>query len=142
GNANVAASLSATGFTNTAPLADAGADQAVGGGVLITLDGSGSSDADGDSLTYLWTPPAGIVLSDVTAEQPSFTTPTPAPGDPDQVLSFTLTVDDGTETHQDTVDVTVMAEISATLAGLPSNITGSETITVDFSGDVTGFDET
>ncbi|WP_162559921.1 Ig-like domain-containing protein, partial [Tritonibacter mobilis] len=43
GNANVAASLSATGFTNTAPLADAGADQAVGGGVLITLDGSGSS---------------------------------------------------------------------------------------------------
>ena len=142
GNANVAASLTATGFTNTAPLADAGADQAVAGGVLITLDGSGSSDADGDSLTYLWTPPAGMVLSDVTAEQPSFTTPTPAPGDPDQVLSFTLTVDDGTETHQDTVDVTVMAEISATLAGLPSNITGSETITVDFSGDVTGFDET
>ncbi|WP_162620796.1 Ig-like domain-containing protein [Tritonibacter mobilis] len=142
GNANVAASLTATGFTNTAPLADAGADQAVGGGVLITLDGSGSSDADGDSLTYLWTPPAGIVLSDVTAEQPSFTTPTPAPGDPDQVLSFTLTVDDGTETHQDIVDVTVMAQVAATLAGLPSNITGSETITVDFSGDVTGFDET
>lgn len=40
--------------TNTAPLADAGPDLSVQGPVIVTLDGSGSSDPDGDALTYSW----------------------------------------------------------------------------------------
>ncbi len=40
---------------NVAPVANAGADQAVTTGVVVNLDGGGSTDADGDSLTYLWT---------------------------------------------------------------------------------------
>jgi hypothetical protein len=40
---------------NEAPIADAGADQVVFEGTKVTLNGSGSTDADGDSLTYLWT---------------------------------------------------------------------------------------
>jgi len=48
---------------NRAPLADAGPDQVVeatdAGGAVVTLDGSRSSDPDGDSLTFAWSWPSG-----------------------------------------------------------------------------------
>ena len=40
---------------NTAPVANAGPDQTVQLGAMVTLNGSGSSDVDGDRLTYQWT---------------------------------------------------------------------------------------
>jgi len=47
---------------NSAPVANAGPDQNVATASLVTLNGSGSSDADGDTLTYAWSftsvPPA------------------------------------------------------------------------------------
>ena len=62
---------------NVAPVADAGPDQ--GGkapGSLITLNGSGSSDANGDPLTYSWsltTPPgSAAVLVGATSVSPTF----------------------------------------------------------------------
>jgi hypothetical protein len=39
---------------NSAPVANAGPNQTVAVGSMVTLDGTGSSDIDGDSLTYNW----------------------------------------------------------------------------------------
>lgn len=62
-------------ITNAAPTANAGPDQIRLGGEVVQLTGLGSTDPNGDALTYAWTPPAGITLSSNTAAQPTFTAP-------------------------------------------------------------------
>ena len=61
---------------NSAPVADAGPDQSAFVGDTVTLDGSGSSDVDGNALTFFWslTSPAGssATLSDATVAAPTF----------------------------------------------------------------------
>ncbi len=101
--------------SNTRPVANAGSDQGVTVNSGVTLDGSASSDADNDTLTYSWRQISGtsVTLSDPTAEEPTFT----APGSPD-ILVFGLKVSDITkelhhhnpntyESTEDTVTITV-----------------------------------
>ena len=59
---------------NQAPVADAGPDQAVDAGATVTLDGTGSSDADGDTLSYSWTL-SGPTGSTATLDDSSSATP-------------------------------------------------------------------
>ncbi|MBN1949794.1 MAG: T9SS type A sorting domain-containing protein [Bacteroidales bacterium] len=82
----------ATGQVNPRPVADAGPDQYVEEGVEVTLDGSGSFDPEGETISYSWTSPTGITLSDNHSATPSFTTPHYMSN---KVLSFGLTVNDG-----------------------------------------------
>jgi hypothetical protein len=63
---------------NTAPVANAGPNQAVTAGDLVTLTGAGSTDPNGDTLTYAWTLtsiPAGstATLTGATTVSPTFT---------------------------------------------------------------------
>lgn len=79
---------------NRAPAANAGAGQTMAVGGTVTLDGSGSSDPDGDDLTYAWSfvavPPGSTAqLSDAAAIKPTFVID--RPGD----YTLQLVVDDG-----------------------------------------------
>jgi len=77
---SVAATVTVTAsasVANTAPVANAGTAQSVVAGAVVTLDGSASSDADSDLLTYRWaftSKPAGstAALSSATVAKPSF----------------------------------------------------------------------
>jgi hypothetical protein len=67
---------------NHAPTADAGPEQTRNEGSVVTLDGSGSRDPDGDGLSYTWSQHSGppVMLSDSTAPMPVFTAPPVGPG--------------------------------------------------------------
>ena len=94
---------------NNSPTADAGPDQTgVWEGALVTLDGSGSSDPDGDTLRYRWNQFSGVsvVLSSRNVVNPTFTAPQGLTAD--AVLSFRLLVTDPSgRFDSDTVTVTV-----------------------------------
>ena len=60
---------------NTPPVAEAGTNQTVDTGSVVTLDGSASFDPDGDPITYEWTQIDGevVVLNGADTAHPSFT---------------------------------------------------------------------
>ncbi len=79
---------------NGTPVAHAGADQTVGVGALAQLDGSGSTDPDGDLLTFTWqivdSPAASqATLSEATAVRPTVTVDVPG------TYTVSLVVSDG-----------------------------------------------
>jgi hypothetical protein len=96
------------------PRANAWADQTVGRNITIQLDGSASSDVDDEILTYLWAQTAGItvVLSSTTSATPTFTSPIGFPAGIDELLTFSLVVNDSeSDSPADTVVITVTANI-------------------------------
>lgn len=89
---------------NTIPTAHAGVDRYVGSLSVVALNGTLSSDADNDPITYRWTQISGpsVTLSDPKSAKPIFT------ADTDGQLLFSLTVNDGqNDSAADTVKVTV-----------------------------------
>ncbi|NHN60177.1 MULTISPECIES: malectin domain-containing carbohydrate-binding protein [Halorussus] len=93
---------------NAAPTADAGADQTVDENESVSLDASGSTDADGDELGYSWTQTAGpdVQLSAQDDAVPSFTAPDV---DGNTTLTFEVAVSDAEgATDTDAVNVTVI----------------------------------
>jgi hypothetical protein len=83
-------------YVNQPPAADAGPAQTPDENTIVTLDGSGSTDPDGNPLTYFWEQIGGnhaVGLSSQTAQKPTFTAPEVTLAEDDIVMQ--LTVDDG-----------------------------------------------
>lgn len=107
GKATVIVNVNKPGSNNTAPTANAGADQSVAAGASVTLDGSASTDAEDNAITsFFWRQLSGtpVALSDPASEQPTFT----APAAGNVSLEFELTVtDSGNFSGKDNCVITV-----------------------------------
>lgn len=100
---------------NTPPIANAGSNQTVHVGSLVTLDGSGSSDPDGNNLSYFWTlsekPNGSNAILDVSnSVNPSFT--------PDLVGDYVITLEviDSEGLKSEPAKVTISTTNSAPVA--------------------------
>jgi len=119
---------------NVKPVADAGADQSAIEGDVVTLDGSASSDPDGDTLTYEWrfvSTPGGsaATLSDATAVAPDFT------ADLEGTYVLALVVNDGElDSEEDRVTVTASEANAAPTANAGSDINAMTGTVVTLDG--------
>ena len=121
---------------NRAPRAYAGEDKGVYQGATVTLDGSGSSDPDGDALTYAWRQlPGGprVSLRNADTASPDFVAPTGLSGQ--EGLKFRLTVSDGRGgSNSDDVWITVVVRQPTAYAGLNRTVAFGSRVTLDGSG--------
>jgi len=125
---------------NAVPVADAGPDQTVHPGDVVLLNGTGSSDTDGDPLSFHWSltsrpPGSAAVLADAGTVSPSFTVDVPG-----NYLAQ-LIVNDGTvNSLPDTVAVTTVNSAPVANAGTDQSPLVGETATLDgsASSDVDG----
>jgi len=90
---------------NHTPVANAGSDQSVNEGIIVSLNGSNSYDPDGNPLTFKWTAPVGITLSSNSTSKPTFIAPEVTK---DTTYTFALVVNDGiVDSPPSTLKVTV-----------------------------------
>jgi hypothetical protein len=108
---------------NNSPVANAGVDQSVTNKTTVTLNGSGSSDLDGDTLTYNWqlaARPTGSSASLLNAQSstPQFV------GDAEGAYTLSLTANDGTlNSIADQVTITASPVINLAPIANSNNLT-------------------
>jgi hypothetical protein len=124
-------------WINQPPAANAGTDQSVNEGAMVTLNGSGSADPDGFTLTYEWIQTIGtpVALSSRFAVQPTFL----APGvrEAGESLTFQLTVTDsgGLQTRDFCiVNVVWVNRPPAADAGTDQNVNHGVSVALDGTG--------
>ena len=125
--------VNATPLANIAPVANAGIAHNVVTGALVTLDGSASTDENGDILTYSWafiSKPVGsrVAMSSATVAKPNFI------ADVDGAYILSLVVNDGT-VNSAASTVTVAATSSPALTSIaitPANASVAYGLTQQF----------
>lgn len=115
-------------FTNSVPVADAGIDVTVDAGAsgtaVVALDGSYSSDPDGDTLTFTWAGPFGVL----TGARPH---PTLGVG----VHALTLSVNDGKGGIAE-------ANVTVTVNGIVDSVAPTTTATLNPVPNAAGWNRT
>ena len=133
GNQTCQTSFTLSTPDNQAPDADAGVDQIIEqtgpGAMSIVLDGSGSSDPDGDPLTYTWSGAASATGINPTVSLGAGT------------HNISLSVSDGTASDSDAVQIIVQDTIAPaiTVSDRTEEATGT-TQSVDVTGDASATD--
>lgn len=128
------ASVTITARANQAPVANAGTAQTVTVGTLVTLNGTGSTDPDGNTITYAWSlfRPTGSVasLANATSVSPTFT--------PDVAGAYTaqLIVSDGSLNSTATVVITANPANRAPVANAGPDAQGTINLQVTLNGTV------
>ncbi|HEX5744593.1 MAG TPA: hypothetical protein VFZ09_00035 [Archangium sp.] len=119
---------------NRVPVANAGEDQTLEEGRLVTLSGSGT-DPEGAALTYAWTQSKGpsVTFSDASASSPTFLAPD-VPRDTE--LQFELRVSDGVNTSPPDVVLVKVRNIPLPVAraGVDQEVREGSGVTLDGSG--------
>ena len=119
---------------NNAPVANAGADQSVHVGNTVTLDGSGSTDIDGNLLTYSWAFTSKPLSSTATLVNPTSVNPT-FTVDKAGTYVVRLVVNDGmVNSAPDTVTVSTLNSAPVANAGTDQSVYVANTVTLDGSG--------
>ena len=124
--------------SNSAPVANAGSAQSVSVASVVTLNGTGSTDANGDTLTYRWTltskpTNSTAALSSATAASPTFTADLAG----SYVASLVVNDSKVDSTNTSTVTITASAANSAPVANAGPVQTVSRTggtVTVTLTG--------
>ena len=101
---------------NIAPVANAGDDQTVAFGTVVSLTGSNSYDPDGNVVGYSWHWIGGsgssheAILSDASSQSPTFTDSSLSSDDSPVTHIFELVVtdNDGASSSEDTVTITII----------------------------------
>jgi hypothetical protein len=101
---------------NTTPIADAGSNTTGLVDEEIQLDGSGSSDPDGDSLSYSWTITDAPSGSSATLSDSTIVDPILIP-DVEGTYSITLTVNDGNDSDSAAIQLTVSSILTTVTDG-------------------------
>lgn len=120
-------------IVNRSPVASASVSQTtIGTGKSVSLDGSGSSDPEGDTLSYTWTVtgrPAGAstTISNSTSATASYT--------PDRAGSYTITLSVNDTVNSDTATVSVSAT-QYSVALVAGSTTGT---TAEYQATIAGF---
>ena len=112
------------GGLDHAPVADAGPDQTVqitsGNSALVTLDGSGSYDLDGDPLFYAWSWTINSINYSATGVGPTISLPAGQ-------HTIQLIVHDGTYiSNISTVTITVVEQLEVQVSYLPTTISRAD----------------
>jgi K319L-like, PKD domain/PKD domain/Calx-beta domain len=119
---------------NSPPVAEAGPDQTAFVGVPATLDGSGSTDADGDPLTFAWSVRSRPVGSASSLGDLAAVNPTLVPDVPGQ-YELALVVNDGhSDSAPDTVLVTTQNAAPVADAGPDQSVMSGAQVILDGSG--------
>ncbi|CAB1058305.1 hypothetical protein D1BOALGB6SA_3061 [Olavius sp. associated proteobacterium Delta 1] len=97
---------------NQAPIADAGSDQTVSEGAMVTLNGLNSTDPGGSIVSYTWQQTDGLTVQLSNSGSNTATFSAPSVSIAGETLTFRLTVtDDGGLTDVDTCIVEVTQDV-------------------------------